>query len=157
MHFKCPKFHTTPQSAKGSRNLKKKSCFPFCHVPTLPSSCSPFQTRSFSATLHCRLGLPRLDWTMSSLSSSSAVTKSRNGDAKVCICGLKAVLWTSWTDLNLGRRFYSCALYGRKGQRQCGFFEWVDVETCSRGREILLGLLKKQRTTEKELNSHKAS
>ncbi|KAB1200228.1 hypothetical protein CJ030_MR4G007296 [Morella rubra] len=94
---------------------------------------------------------------MSSFSSSSACRDTRNCEAKVCRCGLKAVIKTSWIDLNPGRRFYSCALYGRQGQRQCGFFEWVDNETCLRGKEILPGLFKKLRIMEKELKSNKAS
>ncbi|KAB1225870.1 hypothetical protein CJ030_MR1G027859 [Morella rubra] len=52
---------------------------------------------------------------------------------------------------------FLCLPAASYGQRQCGFFEWVDNETCPRGKEILPGLFKKLWIREKELKSNKAS
>ncbi|KAB1213322.1 hypothetical protein CJ030_MR5G003608 [Morella rubra] len=59
-----------------------------------------------------------------------------------CDCGLRAPFRTSWTDINLGRRFFDCALYNGKS-KLCGFFFWFDPRTCPRGMEVEPHLMKK--------------
>ncbi|KAK6121476.1 hypothetical protein DH2020_044784 [Rehmannia glutinosa] len=57
-----------------------------------------------------------------------------------CYCGRRAVLRTSWTDDNPGRRFHSCLQYSGGG---CSFFDWEDPPMCRRSKVIIPGLLRK--------------
>ncbi|KAK6148932.1 hypothetical protein DH2020_016457 [Rehmannia glutinosa] len=57
-----------------------------------------------------------------------------------CFCGRRAVIRTSWTKQNPGRRFQSCLNYERGG---CRYFDWEDPPMCPRSRIIIPGLLKK--------------
>nr|KAJ0209707.1 hypothetical protein LSAT_V11C400158900 [Lactuca sativa] len=57
----------------------------------------------------------------------------------ICTCGSVAVRVTSWTDLNPGRRFWSCARNGRS----CPFLGWVDDSMCHRAVEVIPGLLRR--------------
>ncbi|PWA86496.1 zinc finger, GRF-type [Artemisia annua] len=54
-----------------------------------------------------------------------------------CFCGNQAVMRTSWTYTNPGRRFWSC------GQivTNYGYFLWIDPPMCARARAIIPGLL----------------
>ncbi|PWA69707.1 zinc finger, GRF-type [Artemisia annua] len=54
-----------------------------------------------------------------------------------CFCGNQAVMRTSWTHTNPGRRFWSCAQI----VTNCGFFLWFDPPMCARARAIIPGLL----------------
>ena len=76
----------------------------------------------------------------SSFSSSNMV---------VCHCGAPALVKTSWTSKNPGRRFYGCP---RKVSR-CDFFCWYDQQMCSRAMEVILGLLRSKNTVEASLKS----
>ncbi|CAL8994907.1 unnamed protein product, partial [Prunus brigantina] len=75
-----------------------------------------------------------------------------------CCCGKQTQEFTSWTDVNLGRRFFGCAKHGR-GQG-CNFFQWIDdpklpvdktmnppgsidPRMCERSRTVITGLLRK--------------
>ncbi|GJW19704.1 zinc finger, GRF-type containing protein [Tanacetum coccineum] len=61
-----------------------------------------------------------------------------------CICGAIAVIKTSWTNHNPGRRFYGCSLM------ECNrFVDWVDPAMCPRSVVIITGLLR-------SLNNHQA-
>ncbi|KAK4438423.1 hypothetical protein Salat_0176600 [Sesamum alatum] len=64
-----------------------------------------------------------------------------SGDSllKVYNCGKEAVVRTSWTNTNPGRRFR-----GYPGNRSsyCGSFQWVDPPMCRRSQEIIPGLLR---------------
>ncbi|KAK9290541.1 hypothetical protein L1049_008711 [Liquidambar formosana] len=51
------------------------------------------------------------------------------------------MVWTSWTENNLGRRFYGCPNYKANGS--CGYFKWLDPPICIRARRIIPGLLKR--------------
>ncbi|KAL4556154.1 hypothetical protein LXL04_038797 [Taraxacum kok-saghyz] len=48
------------------------------------------------------------------------------------------MILTSWSDLNPGRRFWSC---GKKGSR-CRFIGWYDPPMCARAVSIIPGLLR---------------
>ena len=56
-----------------------------------------------------------------------------------CHCGRLAILKTSWTDDNPGRRFFG---YTKK-RSGCGFFRWEDPPMCARAKVIIPGLLRK--------------
>ncbi|KAK9065200.1 hypothetical protein SSX86_016583 [Deinandra increscens subsp. villosa] len=93
----------------------------------------------------------------------------------VCYCRREATIRTSWTELNPGRRFYSCALDVRlivdrflnfvsdsddcrklnvQGGN-CGFFGWVDPPMCARSSEVIPGPLRSKNLLEKEVKKLK--
>ncbi|KAL0337389.1 UNVERIFIED_CONTAM: hypothetical protein Scaly_2014000 [Sesamum calycinum] len=57
-----------------------------------------------------------------------------------CHCGKRAMVRTSWTNENPGRRFHSCEDYKTEG---CGFFYWEDPPMCARAKVVIPGLLAK--------------
>nr|KAJ0191033.1 hypothetical protein LSAT_V11C800407600 [Lactuca sativa] len=63
----------------------------------------------------------------------------------MCFCGREAVVRTSWTSANPGRRFLSCPQKGLffyvKGSR-CRFLGWIDPPMCARSMLIIPGLLR---------------
>ncbi|GER46943.1 GRF zinc finger family protein [Striga asiatica] len=63
-----------------------------------------------------------------------------------CRCRKMAVIRTSWTADNPGRRFHSCLEYKNGG---CDFFSWVDPPTCDRPEKIMPGLVKKMKALER--------
>ncbi|KAK6138994.1 hypothetical protein DH2020_027264 [Rehmannia glutinosa] len=69
-----------------------------------------------------------------------------------CFCGKTAVIRTSWTDDNPGRRFQSCLNFKRGG---CQFFSWEDPPMCNRARQIIPGLLRKINKIQDELEKMK--
>ncbi|KAK6137420.1 hypothetical protein DH2020_028843 [Rehmannia glutinosa] len=85
--------------------------------------------------------------------SSSNSWNSRKNIAQMediyCHCASKVVLKTSWTNNNPGRRFWACPNY-EKGSN-CGFFEWLDDEVCSRAKQIIPGLLAKLNKRDDEM------
>ncbi|KAL6272754.1 hypothetical protein ACE6H2_023446 [Prunus campanulata] len=83
------------------------------------------------------------------MSESSTDSNSRR---RYCECGSEIKQRTSWTDLNPGRRFEACC-NNRNSKRGVHFFEWVEKETCARGKEILPGLLRRVRAMEDELRA----
>ncbi|KAF5768846.1 putative transcription factor GRF family [Helianthus annuus] len=65
-----------------------------------------------------------------------------------CNCGQDAIIVTSWTDLNPGRRFYSCPTMNPN----CGrFIGCVDPPMCSRAVAIIPGLLRHRNQVDAEL------
>ncbi|PWA49556.1 zinc finger, GRF-type [Artemisia annua] len=52
-------------------------------------------------------------------------------------CGSIAVIKTSWTPTNPGRRFYCCS----KRVANCGIVDWYDPPMCDRSVQIIPGLL----------------
>ncbi|XP_075665016.1 uncharacterized protein LOC142634605 [Castanea sativa] len=74
-----------------------------------------------------------------SCASASALSEGslRRRAPRMCYCPSpqKPVLVVSWTENNLGRRFYGCPNYwvGKK----CKFFQWVDDEICERGKVLI--------------------
>nr|KAJ0224307.1 hypothetical protein LSAT_V11C100044930 [Lactuca sativa] len=67
-------------------------------------------------------------------------------DSKIMLCfyGNVAVVRTSWTSQNPGRRFYACLKMVSKlilGSRY-GFLGWVDPPMCQRSTVIIPGLLR---------------
>nr|KAJ0203201.1 hypothetical protein LSAT_V11C500271740 [Lactuca sativa] len=56
----------------------------------------------------------------------------------MCFCGREAVVRTSWTSANPGRRFLSCP---QKGSR-CQFLGWIDPPMCARAMLIIPELLR---------------
>ncbi|KAL8262952.1 hypothetical protein R6Q59_024301 [Mikania micrantha] len=55
-----------------------------------------------------------------------------------CECGKEAIILTSWTNRNPGRRFYGCPDQGSK----CRFIGWFDQNQCQRCMDIIPGLLR---------------
>ncbi|KAH1047605.1 hypothetical protein J1N35_038389 [Gossypium stocksii] len=51
-----------------------------------------------------------------------------------CHCNKLAPRDTSWSDLNLGRKFYGCLDFQDGG---CDFFKWYDGKMCDRAIELL--------------------
>ncbi|PIN20593.1 DNA-(apurinic or apyrimidinic site) lyase [Handroanthus impetiginosus] len=69
-----------------------------------------------------------------------------------CYCGRTAVLKTSWTNNNPGRRFRTCSTRNeRGGGNACQFFTWVDPPICARAGVIIPGLLRKLRKRDEEI------
>jgi hypothetical protein len=86
-----------------------------------------------------------------------------------CWCGKEAMMRTSWTSRNPGRRFYCCpstvcpltnycysycrcsiiihCAFLNQGSR-CNFFGWYDPEMCKRSMEIIPGLLRSKNEVE---------
>ncbi|GJV82861.1 zinc finger, GRF-type containing protein [Tanacetum coccineum] len=65
-----------------------------------------------------------------------------------CTCGLEAVIRTSWTNQNPGRRFYGCP----KLSPTCvNFLRWYDPPMCQRSVQIILGLLRSRNELEEIL------
>ncbi|PWA38768.1 zinc finger, GRF-type [Artemisia annua] len=64
-----------------------------------------------------------------------------------CACGRRAVIRTSWTNINPGRRFYSCP----QKDSNCPFIDWVDPPMCPRSVLIIPGLLRGRNTLEANL------
>nr|GEY86463.1 zinc finger, GRF-type [Tanacetum cinerariifolium] len=62
-----------------------------------------------------------------------------------CACGLEAVIRTSWTNRNLGRRFYGCPTLSLT----CvNFLRWYDPPMCQRSVQIIPGLLRSRNELE---------
>ncbi|XP_074374320.1 uncharacterized protein LOC141714718 [Apium graveolens] len=74
-----------------------------------------------------------------------------------CWCGRAAVLKTSWTDANLGRRFWGCFCFMEDRRNSCNFHFWFDPPMCQRSRMIIPGLLKKIDKLEDDLGKHEAA
>ncbi|GKD34909.1 zinc finger, GRF-type containing protein [Tanacetum coccineum] len=54
-----------------------------------------------------------------------------------CTCGLEAVIRTSWTNRNPGRRFYGCPTLS---PTCVNFLGWYDPPMCQRSVQIIPGL-----------------
>ncbi|KAK4271141.1 hypothetical protein QN277_019878 [Acacia crassicarpa] len=95
-----------------------------------------------------RRGVPEsTDSTSSTSTRRRRATRLRRVDEDVaerrlstmCHCGLFARLYTSWTEQNLGRRFFGCRNYQQgKG---CCFFKWHDSEMGERAKDVINELL----------------
>ncbi|KAL8248771.1 hypothetical protein R6Q59_005639 [Mikania micrantha] len=70
----------------------------------------------------------------------------------VCHCGRFAIVRTSWTNQNPGRRFYSCPMQGTK----CRFIGWVDPPMCPRSKEIIPDLLKSKNKVDLDMKTLEA-
>ena len=64
-----------------------------------------------------------------------------------CSCGSVAVIRTSWTPRNPGRRFYSCPIRGSN----CKLIGWYDPVMCERSMEIIPSLLRSKNALEYEV------
>ncbi|KAL8257927.1 hypothetical protein R6Q59_029968 [Mikania micrantha] len=71
----------------------------------------------------------------------------------MCDCGRIAIIRTSWTSLNLGRRFHSCP----RPVGQCRrFLGWVDPSMCPRAIDVIPGLLRAKNNTDEEVERLKS-
>ncbi|GJU03418.1 zinc finger, GRF-type containing protein [Tanacetum coccineum] len=68
----------------------------------------------------------------------------------ICGCGNEAKIKTSWTNKNLGRRFYGCGIEATN----YGFFRWVDPPMRERSFDVIPGLLKAKNVLEEDLEDH---
>ncbi|KAK6130378.1 hypothetical protein DH2020_035883 [Rehmannia glutinosa] len=84
-------------------------------------------------------------------SKSSHSVNMVNNEGMYCNCGMDALLKTSWTKSNPGRRFWACPRYGQNGY--CGHFKWADDEMCSRAKQIIPGLLSKINKLQEEIEA----
>ncbi|GJX45548.1 hypothetical protein Tco_0262224, partial [Tanacetum coccineum] len=62
-----------------------------------------------------------------------------------CACGLEAVIRTSWTNQNLGRRFYG---FLTLSPTCVNFLRWYDPPMCQRSVQIIPGLLRSRNELE---------
>ncbi|XP_047261258.1 uncharacterized protein LOC124894759 [Capsicum annuum] len=83
------------------------------------------------------------------MSSSSFITYSEN-DYRYCKCGHQALLKTSWTQQNPGRRFSTCKLSKKLGG--CDNFHWYEERHPSQANRVIWGLLKKVKPFEENQN-----
>ncbi|WOH07238.1 hypothetical protein DCAR_0626667 [Daucus carota subsp. sativus] len=67
-----------------------------------------------------------------------------------CNCNKYAVVHTSWTDTNGGRRFAHCPDF------ECDYFRWVDAPLCTRARIIIPGLTRRIDMLEGEMRTLEA-
>ncbi|GJS37805.1 reverse transcriptase domain-containing protein [Tanacetum coccineum] len=65
-----------------------------------------------------------------------------------CACGLEAVIRTSWTNRNLGRRFYGCPTLS---PTCVNFLKWYDPPMYQRSVQIIPGLLRSRNELEEIL------
>ncbi|GKC79968.1 zinc finger, GRF-type containing protein [Tanacetum coccineum] len=65
-----------------------------------------------------------------------------------CACGLEAVIRTSWTNRNPGRRFYGCPTLS---PTCVNFLRWYDPPMCQRSVQIIPGLLRSRNELEEIL------
>ncbi|KAL8224509.1 hypothetical protein R6Q57_019984 [Mikania cordata] len=80
-------------------------------------------------------------------------TKTHQSEMVFCWCGKVAIVRTSWTDKNPGRRFYLCPDKGSN----CRFIRWLDPVICDRSMVIIPGLLKSKNEVETNLQSSEAA
>ncbi|KAJ9538149.1 hypothetical protein OSB04_030882, partial [Centaurea solstitialis] len=69
----------------------------------------------------------------------------------ICPCGADAMIRTSWTTSNPGRRFYCCSrtVSVQLGKvRSCGFICWMEQPLDSRSIDIVRGLLRSKKNIE---------
>ncbi|CAL1396134.1 unnamed protein product [Linum trigynum] len=69
----------------------------------------------------------------------------------LCRCAVPAVLRTSWTDANPGRRFFGCANY--RGANACNYFRWIDPPLEDNIKRLVLAMHKRIREVERR-NDH---
>ncbi|CAI0552644.1 unnamed protein product [Linum tenue] len=67
-----------------------------------------------------------------------------------CFCGDPAVLKTSWTDGNPGRRFFGCSKYGTNGA--CNYFRWHDPALDEHMKFLVLNFHRRIREQENRQN-----
>ncbi|PWA88400.1 zinc finger, GRF-type [Artemisia annua] len=61
----------------------------------------------------------------------------------ICDCGKQAIIKTSLTNKNPGRRFYYCPA--------CGFIGWADPPMCCQAVDVIPGLLRARNDLEEDL------
>ncbi|KAK4426474.1 hypothetical protein Salat_1416000 [Sesamum alatum] len=75
-----------------------------------------------------------------SVESTSGLIVHTENHLLLCECGTPAVMRTSWTPTNPGRRFRGCP--GKSGH-YCSTFEWVDEPGCEQCMTVIPGLLRR--------------
>ncbi|CAL5184601.1 unnamed protein product [Lathyrus oleraceus] len=93
---------------------------------------------------------------MSQQSGFNHGSRSSNRPRYVCKCNLYASLMTTWTDANLGRRFYGCEMYKIQNFKKCSHFIWFDKEMNPRAKELISALLKNINEGKATVKSYKA-
>ncbi|WCJ20583.1 hypothetical protein M5689_002803 [Euphorbia peplus] len=73
---------------------------------------------------------------------ASGSSSHRSMRRDICDCGFEAVVRTSWTNDNPGRRFYNCRNRGTR-HGSYNYFLWIDDKLEDIPMSIVLGLLRK--------------
>ncbi|KAM3395803.1 hypothetical protein P3S68_004809 [Capsicum galapagoense] len=82
--------------------------------------------------------------------SSTSSTVFCDKDFRYCKCGHEALLKTSWTQQNLGRRFFTCKISKKLGG--CDYFDWYEERRSSQANRVIWGLLNKVKASEEKQN-----
>ncbi|KAF3649875.1 hypothetical protein FXO37_18745 [Capsicum annuum] len=82
--------------------------------------------------------------------SSSLSMDFSEQDYRYCKCGNEALLKTSWTQQNFGRRFFMCK--NLKKWNGCDYFDWYEERHSSQANRLIWGLLKKVKSFEDKEN-----
>ncbi|KAK1393838.1 GRF-type domain-containing protein [Heracleum sosnowskyi] len=75
---------------------------------------------------------------LNSAGSSSSLQSVKKEEHRLCLCGRRARVYTSWTLKNPGRRFYTCAT--PKEGEGCQFFQWFEEDFSPRALEMITHL-----------------
>ncbi|CAB4283899.1 unnamed protein product [Prunus armeniaca] len=79
--------------------------------------------------------------------TSSMVSNQSPKSVKYCHFGSLIKLRTSWTYMNPGRRFEACD-NNHKNRVGEHYFRWLNKETCTSGKNVVPGLLRRTRMME---------
>ncbi|KAM3247931.1 hypothetical protein P3L10_009699 [Capsicum annuum] len=82
--------------------------------------------------------------------SSASSTILYDKDFWYCKCGHEALLKTSWTQQNSGRRFFTCKISKKLGG--CDYFDCYEDRHSSQANLVIWGLLNKFKTSEEKQN-----
>ncbi|CAL5184195.1 unnamed protein product [Lathyrus oleraceus] len=92
---------------------------------------------------------------MSQQSNFSHGSRSSNRSRYVCKYGLDALLMTTWTNVNPGRRFYVCGMYKIQDFKKRSHFVWLDEEMNPREKELISALLNSINKEKATIKSYK--
>ncbi|KAB1223183.1 hypothetical protein CJ030_MR2G011920 [Morella rubra] len=90
------------------------------------------------------------------MESSGSVSFDLGVEAHFCNCDIQASLKTSWTEKNLGRRFWGCPRFGKKSMPlACVYFAWYDPPLYKRTLEFFPPLMRRIKMLEAELQKQR--
>ncbi|KAL8159889.1 hypothetical protein V2J09_001426 [Rumex salicifolius] len=80
---------------------------------------------------------------------STASTDS-NRKIVVCDCEIQAIINTTYSEQNYGRRFYSYPNYDRDEDQFCGFFMWIDTPFDRHTSNVIRKLTQRQKDLQEQ-------